>query len=387
MATCHSSPARLLYAAAHTGSSEVADIARDVFSDEDLARYITPENVAGAWVVAYSKAASDQRVLRWLNWLRQTEPYDDMRRRASYSHPRRTSETDDPTSLTAYSLSAVAAARGLSSRDLSFLTSFFEIPFDRQQCDDPERDTVTWKALMELRTQVRASSAGLSLLAAPLPWEPEALSRSGGPREEIMRYWIRRNTDGDAITLCAGELLRLPDANDREVALALGYALSYLSRQAMGSGHSWASVRTDAPTLRPGAIELLRELAEDGPACQQLHMDQTALRRRLKQFSTELKVNVDDVEGSRLVIPDADSQPPIELHTNSDLRRLLGIQRWLSLNGRYGRPTNSLRKMFILTAPLNSAGLETFLVLLESWQGTFDELVAASQSLSSIEKS
>jgi hypothetical protein len=337
-------------------------------------------------VVAYSKAATDDRVLRWLNWLRQTEAYSDLLRRADY-YPRRPRETDYPTSLTAYSLSAVASARGLSSRDLSSLISFFDIPFNRHQCDDPEGDTATWKALMALRTQVRASSEDLRLLAEPLPWETEVLSRSGSPREEIMRYWIRRNPDGDAITLCAGELLTLPDASDREVAVALGYALSYLSRQAMGSGHSWASVRTDAPKLRPDAIELLRELAEDGLACRQLHMDQTAIRRRLKQFTVQPKVYVDDEDEDELVwvIPHDDSLPPIELRTNSDLRRLLGIQRWLSLNGRYGRPTNSLRYLFSLTAPLSSAGLETFLVLLESWQGTFDELVAASQSLSAIE--
>jgi len=387
MATYHHSPARLLYAAAYTSTARVANIARDVFSDEDLARHITPENVAGAWVVAYSKAATDERVIRWLNWLRQTEPYDDIRRRARYSHPRSMSEFRESTSLTAYSLSAVASARGLSSRDLSSLISFFDIPFDRQQCDDPESDTATWKAMMSLRTLVRASSEDLGLLAEPLSWETEVLSRSGSPREVIMRNWIRRNSDGDAITLCAGELLTLTDASDREVAVALGYALSYLSRQAMGSGHSWASVRSDAPKLRPGAIELLRELAEDGPACQQLHMDQTAIRRRLKQFSVQPKVYVDDEDEDELVwvIPHDDSLPPIELRTNRDLRRLLGIQRWLSLNGRYGRPTNSLRYLFSLTAPLSSAGLETFLVLLESWQGTFDELVAASQSLSAIE--
>jgi len=384
MKTSDSSPARLLYAAAHASTTQIANTARDVFTDEDLARHVTPENVEGAWIVAYSKAATDERVLRWLRWLRQTDSYSDLRRRASYASPRRMSEVDDSMTMTAYSLSAVAAARGLSAPDLPSLLSFFDIPFDWHSSEDAERDNETWKASVALRTQIRASADDLRLLAETLPWEPEVLSRSGSPREDIMRHWVDQHPDGDAITLCAGQMLTIPDSTDREVAVSLGYALSYLSRQALGSGHLWALVRTESLKLRPSAVDLLRELADDDHACTQLEFDQRTIRRRLNQLALKTEPYVDGDGDKEAPLHNPVDAPPIALHSNSDLRRLLGIQRWLSLNGHYGRPTISMRHYYALTGLLTPAGLETFGVLLESWQGTFDELVAVSVSLSEV---
>jgi hypothetical protein len=368
---------RFLYCASRTTSPTLANIARTQFDPEVLARQITPANVAAAWVLAITPAASDDRLRRWLHWLSQMEDdYNPLKSRRSWIF-RRTSEVDEPIALTAYTLSVTAAARGVTARELPSILAYFEGGFDNQNVEDHVGFAYNWRNRMMLRSLVYSTTEDLESFAPSLLWEREILERNYKSSESILTIWAQRDWNADKILDCAWYLLK--QGSDREAAIALILALVSANRQSITQGSIWLAIRSLVETSSGVGIAL-REIAASNDECSKLNVEVDLLNKRLKYLN--FGTRDDRLPTISVALRDNSA---LKLSTVDDLCLALGILRNVSRSGAYGKPTLNLSEQYLLAINLSIVEREAFLVLLDDWQGSISECVDAAKVLCRVE--
>jgi hypothetical protein len=368
---------RFLYCASRTTSPTLANIAHTQFDPEVLARHITPANVAAAWVLANTPAATDDRLRRWLHWLSRLDDSSNPLVTRRFWISRRTSEVDEPIVLSAYTLSTNAAARGVTTRELPSILAYFEGGFDNLSVDDPAGFAYNWRSRMMLRSHVYSTSEDLHSFASSLLWEREILERANESSESILTIWAQRAWDADRILDCAWFLLKR--GSDREAAIALILALVSSNRQAITHGSIWLDIRSHVETRLGVGIALL-EIAASEDECSKLNAKVDLLNQRLKYLNFGSRD--DRLPTISVALQDNSA---LKLSTVDDLCLALGILRNVSRSGAYGKPTLDLCEQYLLASNLSIVERDAFLVLLDDWQGSISECVEAARVLCRVE--